>query len=374
MNLAHPLTGGYWGQVLADLHPFEGRAAHAAQITCAAVVVAAVMLTFRMPFLSIGPYLVFLLAQPGTLMTRAAGLLGFFAALSTFLLMWAVATLAWDTAWLRIVLWTAIFYGGYYLVQILAEPRLVWGPLVMTSLLAPSFDQIHNPNALLSMLGWLWAILGLVLVATFSFEWLLRPSRPEDFSAKALHELQQPGGFIAKDWWTNPAHGAFARRATAATMGCYLFLSLADWDGIHTCMITCVVTGLSGTGAQMHKQRLRFLGALLGGAVGIGAALWVVPQLTNVGGFLLLLAVGSFLAAWVSLGSERISYAGWQFALAFFMVLLQEPHPVTSLDTIRDRWVGIFVGIFAMRLAFVWISPWPWGESPSESSPHQPSR
>jgi len=26
------------------------------------------------------------------------------------------------------------------------------------------------------------------------------------------------------------------------------------------------------------------------------------------------------------------------------------------LDIIRDRWVGIFVGIFAMRAAFVWFA------------------
>lgn len=367
MNSATALPHGLWAQVREDLQPFEGRAAHAAQITCAAVTVAAIMLTFRMPFLSIGPYLVFLLAQPGTILTRAAGLLGLVTALCTFLLMWAVTALAWDTAWLRIVLWAAIFYGGFFLAQILAEPRLVYGPLVMTALLAPSFDENYDPNALLGMLGWLWAILGLVLVATFLFEWLLRPSRPEDFSAEALRKLRSPGGFIAADWRTNPAYAAFARRATAATMGCYLFLSLADWGGIHTCMITCVVTALSTTGAQMQKQRLRFVGALLGGAAGIGAAIFLVPLLPDVGGFLLLLAAGSFLAAWVSLGRERISYAGWQIALAFFMVLLQESHPVTSLDTIRDRWAGIFVGIFAMRMAFVWISPWPLGGNSPKS-------
>ncbi|MDE0887628.1 MAG: hypothetical protein OSB70_19070, partial [Myxococcota bacterium] len=45
-------------------------------------------------------------------------------------------------------------------------------------------------------------------------------------------------------------------------------------------------------------------------------------------------------------------YAGWQIALAFFMTVLQGPHPATSLDVIWERWVGIAIGILAMQFAF----------------------
>jgi hypothetical protein len=35
------------------------------------------------------------------------------------------------------------------------------------------------------------------------------------------------------------------------------------------------------------------------------------------------------------------------------MTVLQEPHATTQLDVIGDRMVGIFLGIIAMRFAFV---------------------
>ena len=52
-------------------------------------------------------------------------------------------------------------------------------------------------------------------------------------------------------------------------------------------------------------------------------------------------------------GSREILLCRWQIALAFSMTVLQEPHATTQLDVIRDRMVGIFLGIIAMRFAFV---------------------
>ena len=166
-----------------------------------------------------------------------------------------------------------------------------------------------------------------------------------------------PSGLFLVDWKTNPAYTDFALRAMMATMACYLFMTLVNWNGIHTCMITCAVTALAGVGLQRHKQNLRMAGALLGGVMGIGTVVFVIPHLGSLAAFLGMLTIGTFLASWVSLGSERISYAGWQIGLAFYMTILQDPHPTTKLDIIRDRWVGIFVGILAMRAAFSWIAP-----------------
>ena len=60
--------------------------------------------------------------------------------------------------------------------------------------------------------------------------------------------------FSGEDQSTNPVYTSFALRATLATMGCYVFMSLADWTEIHTCMITCVVTALAVAEEREHKQ------------------------------------------------------------------------------------------------------------------------
>lgn len=157
---------------------------------------------------------------------------------------------------------------------------------------------------------------------------------------------------LPDDFGTNPLYASFALRATLATMGCYLLMVTTHWDGIHTCMVTTVATALATTGAQVHKQALRISGAVLGGALGIMMVTIVIPHYDSLLALLLIISLGTLAAAWISLGSARISYAGWQIALAFFMTVLQGPHPATDLDVIWDRWVGIAIGIFAMQLAF----------------------
>ena len=73
-------------------------------------------------------------------------------------------------------------------------------------------------------------------------------------------------------------------------------------------------------------------------------------------GLLIVLGIGTAIAAWLSTGTKRIAYAGWQMAIALFMTILQEPHPVTELDVIWSRFVGIVLGVIAMRLAFAFPS------------------
>lgn len=486
-----------------DLQPGPDRLGGTIRITFSAVLVAAVMLTFRMPFLYIGPYLVFILSQRDTFLTRAAAALGIAVAAAASLIIYLVAFLAWDTGWLRVSLWGVIFFGGYFLMRICVEPRAILGPLVVVALFAFAFDKAPDPNRVVSLTGWLWAILGLIIASTFLTQWLFgaptaiellrrqfrellagverkylalafKRKPPENLlhfdeaevggrieklraagvlsrvqsrnNLALLHaaagvlraeagpagknsnllafaawarllrrrvllgpeagpidpvpdasgmepSLQAPSGnlcdaarnafshagrepcqkgthgqypgapqrsapsLLLPDWHTNPAYAGFAFRATIATMGCYLFMTLADWNGIHTCLITCAVTALAGAESRIHKQNLRMTGALIGGLLGMGAVIFLIPHMDSLGAYLLILSAGCALAAWVSLGSERIAYAGWQIGLAFFMTVLQDPHPSTKLDIVRDRWAGIFIGILAMRAAFMWLPP-----------------
>jgi multidrug resistance protein MdtO len=154
------------------------------------------------------------------------------------------------------------------------------------------------------------------------------------------------------NWSTNPVYSSFALRATLATIGCYVFMSLADWTEIHTCMITCVVTALVVAEEREHKQRLRLSGVILGGLYGLVAVVFLIPRFDSLMGLLIVLGLGAAMAAWLSTGTKRIAYAGWQMGIAIFMTILQKPHPVTELDVIWSRFVGIVFGVIAMRLLF----------------------
>lgn len=51
------------------------------------------------------------------------------------------------------------------------------------------------------------------------------------------------------------------------------------------------------------------------------------------------------LAAWIAAGSERIGYAGVQLLFTFSLAVLGQFGPTTNLTEIRDRMVGILLGV-----------------------------
>jgi multidrug resistance protein MdtO len=166
-----------------------------------------------------------------------------------------------------------------------------------------------------------------------------------------------PRRLLAADAFTNPEHTRFALKVTLAVLICYFAMNLADWPGIHTCVITCFFVALGTVGDTIHKATLRFIGCLIGAALGLGAILLLMPLMTDLGDLLLLLAPVTFLAAWIASGSERIAYAGLQVSLAFYLVVLQGYGPTIDMYTARDRTIGILFGNIVILVIFTTIWP-----------------
>src|SRR5215472_15343490 len=157
--------------------------------------------------------------------------------------------------------------------------------------------------------------------------------------------------------FTNPEYFRFALKVTLAVMVCYFVMSMTNWPGIHTCVITAFFVALGTVGDTLHKATLRFVGCLIGAGLGLGAILLLMPLMTDLGDLLLLLAPVTLLAAWVGYGSERISHAGWQIGLAFYLVVLQGYGPTIDMYTARDRTIGILFGNIVIFVIFTTIWP-----------------
>lgn len=168
---------------------------------------------------------------------------------------------------------------------------------------------------------------------------------------KAPHRLLVP------DTFTNPAYRRFAFKVTLAVMLCYLGENLVDWSGIHTCIITCFFVSLDTIGDTFHKATLRITGCLIGALLGLGTILVLMPLMTDLGQLLAVLAAVTLFAAWVATGSPRITYAGWQIAIAFYLVVLQGYGPTLDMETARDRIVGILIGNAVVYVIFTTIWP-----------------
>jgi multidrug resistance protein MdtO len=180
---------------------------------------------------------------------------------------------------------------------------------------------------------------------------------PGTASPKENAAAGSPGPLLAADAFSNPEYVHFALKVTLAVMTCYFVMSMTDWPGIHTCIITAFFVALGTVGETLHKAALRFVGCLIGAGLGLGAILLLMPRMTDLGDLLLLLAPVTLLAAWVGYGSERISYAGWQIGLAFYLVVLQGYGPTIDMYTARDRTIGILFGNIVVFVIFTTIWP-----------------
>jgi len=155
------------------------------------------------------------------------------------------------------------------------------------------------------------------------------------------------------DAFSNPEHLRYVLSGTLAAMLCYIFYVSLDWPNLSTSVTTCVLTALTTIGSSRQKQILRVAGFVFGGVIaGLGAQIFILPFIDSIGGFTLLFAAMTAVAAWIGTASSRLSYAGVQFAFAFYLIHLSEFSIQTDLAGARDRVLGVLLGTTMMWLVF----------------------
>jgi len=199
---------------------------------------------------------------------------------------------------------------------------------------------------------WLWVAIAYGAGLTVVLNTLFLP----DAAGPSAH-LPKPKSFFVSDAFTNPAHVHFALKVTLAAMFCYIFYSAIDWSGIHTALITCTFIALESTGATLHKGVLRIGGCVIGGALALLTIVFLMPHMVTIASLVVVVACASAIAGWVATGTELISYAGLQIAFAFFYSVFQGYAPDTDLDNVRNRVVGILLGLVVTGLVFEYIWP-----------------
>jgi multidrug resistance protein MdtO len=169
--------------------------------------------------------------------------------------------------------------------------------------------------------------------------------------------VEPKSGFFLPDAFTNPAHVQYALKTTAAAMFCYVVYLLLDWPGIHTCLITCYIVSLGTAAETAEKQTLRFVGCLVGAGAGIAAIVFLMPNVTSIGGLMAVVFLGALASGWIAAGSPRISYVGFQLAFAFFLSVIQGAAPAFDMTIARDRTIGILFGDLVVAIVFTLVWP-----------------
>jgi len=185
----------------------------------------------------------------------------------------------------------------------------------------------------------------------------------EDLVAKDTEDQEpktpsrQKKSLFVADAFSNPSYVQFALKVTLAGMLGYFFYTASDYFGIHTVYYTPLIIALASTGATIHKGVLRIVGCIIGVTLGLICSIWLIPRYETLGAYLLIVFCLHGLAAWVASGSERISYMGLQIALTFDLGVLQDYGPPTKIDPLRDRFIGIILGVCIISTVFALVWP-----------------
>ena len=191
---------------------------------------------------------------------------------------------------------------------------------------------------------------------------------PQAFSTSESEKVHSPSSYdtlqsqlLTPDAFVNSEHLKFALRGCLAASGCYIIYNSIAWPSIGAPAIaTCLLTAVSAVGASRQRQILRFAAFIVGGLlIGIGSEILILPHVDSIGGFTVFFILVMMLVSWIMTSSPRLSYFGFQIAVIFCLINLQEFARQTSLAAARDRIVGVGLGLCMMWLVFdrLWSAP-----------------
>jgi multidrug resistance protein MdtO len=149
----------------------------------------------------------------------------------------------------------------------------------------------------------------------------------------------------------------FAIKAGVAVSMSTVIIEALDAPGLSTAIISCVVVAQSFFGAGLRKGLLRIAGATAGGMLALLVVVAVEPIMHTLASLLVVTVVCFGMAAWVQAGSSRIGYVGLQMAIVLALTLINTGGPTTDLIPVRDRLLGILLGIVVMGI--VDVALWP---------------
>jgi uncharacterized membrane protein YccC len=355
LDVTQPAPLGWIEWLKRELAPSHERKVRTAILVCGAVLCVIISMTLQVPELAVSAYMVFFISKENKTVTTIVGVLGLIGLTIGIAVSLLLYKLTYGHPELRIPSMAIVLFLGMYLSRV-----LVLGPLgfILGFIIAVTQsigELLPSPELLIRAMLWIWVAIAYAVGLTVVLNRLFLP-KPTD----PPKPLPKPKSLFVPDAFTNPAHVRFGLKVTLATMICYILYSAVDWFGIHTAFITCAFIALESTGATLGKGILRAVGCIIGGLLALLSIIFLIPHMETIASLVVLVACVSAIAAWVATGTERIAYAGLQIAFAFFYALFQsfqDYRPDTDLDNVRDRVVGILLGLFVTAVVFQYIWP-----------------
>ena len=342
----------------SELAPRPGRFAAALRMTLLTLLVVIFAEVFQIPLPAYSAYIVFFVSKEERSSELLAGLIALLSVTLAVMIALGIYMISADEPGLRLPLTALTIFAGMFFSRTSSLNLVAFATGFLVTVALTLIDFLPSTSAepvtkqLTKSVLWLWGIVLLPVGIVMAANLLTAKNRSEQSrNKKPLRQLFVPDAF------TNPDYVRYALKTTLAIFIAYFTYNMLVWPGIRTCLITCFFVAQVTLEESVRKMTLRLAGALLGGALGMATLIFMMPHLTTITGLSMVIAPVTFFAAWVATSSERLAYAGWQIALAFFLCILVGYGPEIELPPARDRVVGVLLGNLIIFLIF--SSIWP---------------
>jgi uncharacterized membrane protein YccC len=340
------------GWLKRELAPTRLREIRTAILVAGVVLCVIISMALQVPELALSAYMIFFFSKETKAITTIAGLAGLIGITISIGATLLLYKFTYGHPELRIPVIAIALFVGMWLSRVFVIGVLGFMIGFLVSYSQSVAEQVPSPEILVRGALWVWVAFSYSVGLAVVLNRLFLP-----VSAETQGHKPRPKSLWKPDAFTNPAHVQFALKVTFGAMFCYLLYTGIDWTGIHTAFITVIFIALESTEATLYKGMLRIIGCVIGGVFALFSIVFLIPHMETIASLIVLVAAVSAIAGWVATGSERISYAGLQIAFAFFLSMFQGYAPDTDLDKIRDRVVGILIGIAVTTLVFHYIWP-----------------
>lgn len=159
----------------------------------------------------------------------------------------------------------------------------------------------------------------------------------------------------------DPAHVRYCLKLAAAVALAFVVGVTTQRADMTTILWTVMITGLPTYGASMRKMILRFVGAALGGVLGLAAIIAVSPNFETVATYIAAVFIALVPCAYLGLGG-RLAYPGKQAGVTFCLLFVGLSPSVREYEALWRLW-GVLLGVLVVGVVFIVLWPEYAGES-----------
>ena len=200
-------------------------------------------------------------------------------------------------------------------------------------------DEVSNLSAF---------VLGLQRIARL---FILTPIPLAATARKAVRHDSSPAGSRI-----DRARVRYCLKLAAAVALAFVVGVTTQRGDLTTILWTVMITGLPTYGASMRKMILRFVGALLGGILGLAAIIAVSPNFETVVTYMAVFFIALFPCAYIGLSSGRLGYPGKQAGVTFCLLFVGLSPSVREYEALWRLW-GVFLGVIVVAVVFIVLWP-----------------